>query len=155
MDETRLTPSAPSLGILETVLYATDLDAAREFYADVMGFGVYSQVKGRHVFFKLEGQMLLIFNPGVTLELPKPGGLPVPPHGARGAGHICFAANSAGIDAWRRRLEAQGITIESEFHWPARDEAMRGRSIYFRDPAGNSVEIAEARIWGFSNGETE
>ena len=23
------------------------------------------------------------------------------------------------------------------------------RSIYFRDPAGNSVEIAEARIWGF------
>ncbi|MGN6582964.1 MAG: glyoxalase/bleomycin resistance/extradiol dioxygenase family protein, partial [Rhizobiaceae bacterium] len=23
-----------------------------------------------------------------------------------------------------------------------------GRSIYFRDPAGNSIEFAEPRIWG-------
>ncbi|MGO7704721.1 glyoxalase/bleomycin resistance/extradiol dioxygenase family protein, partial [Rhizobium ruizarguesonis] len=31
----------------------------------------------------------------------------------------------------------------SEVHWPN-----GGRSIYFRYPAGNSLECAEAKIWG-------
>ncbi len=41
------------------------------------------------------------------------------------------------------KLKAAGIEIESEVHWPN-----GGRSIYFRDPAGNSLECAEAKIWG-------
>jgi non-canonical purine NTP pyrophosphatase (RdgB/HAM1 family) len=44
---------------------------------------------------------------------------------------------------WRQRLTAAGIAIESEFEWPR-----GGRSIYVRDPAGNSIEFAEPRIWG-------
>jgi catechol 2,3-dioxygenase-like lactoylglutathione lyase family enzyme len=139
-----MTPSR----ILETVLYATDLDAARTFYRDVMRLALYSEVPGRHVFFKLDRQMLLIFDPDATAIPPRAGALPVPPHGARGPGHVCFAATAAEIEAWRAHLAARGIAIESEFLWPNRDETMRGRSIYFRDPAGNSVEIAEARIWG-------
>ena len=43
---------------------------------------------------------------------------------------------------WRERLSAEGIAIEKEVDWPG-----GGRSIYFRDPAGNSVELASARIW--------
>jgi catechol 2,3-dioxygenase-like lactoylglutathione lyase family enzyme len=135
-------------GILETVLYATDLDSARTFYRDVMGLTLYSEVPGRHVFFKLDQQMLLIFNPDATEIPPRPGALPVPPHGAHGPGHVCFAATDAQIETWRAHLAAQGIAIESDFLWPNRDETKRGRSIYFRDPAGNSIEIAEARIWG-------
>lgn len=134
--------------ILETVLHATDLGAARMFYENVMGLDFYSEVPGRHVFFKLDRGMLLIFNPDATEVPPRPGALPVPPHGARGPGHVCFAATAGEIDTWRTHLEANGIAIESDFIWPNRDETKRGRSIYFRDPAGNSVEIAEARIWG-------
>jgi catechol 2,3-dioxygenase-like lactoylglutathione lyase family enzyme len=67
----------------------------------------------------------------------------VPPHGARGPGHLCFRAAGAELDAWRGRLEAAGVAIESAFDWP-----QGGRSIYFRDPAGNSLEFAEPRIWG-------
>jgi len=33
--------------------------------------------------------------------------------------------------------------IEADFTWPG-----GGRSIYFRDPAGNAIEFAEPRIWG-------
>ncbi len=135
--------------ILETILYACDLDAARGFYRDVLGLPLYSEVKGRHIFFKLEQQMLLIFNPDATERPPAPGALPVPPHGARGPGHVCFSATASEIDTWRQRLEAAGVAIEAEFAWPAKVEAMRGRSIYFRDPAGNSIEFAEPRIWGF------
>lgn len=138
----------PPAAILETILYTPDLDAARHFYRDVMGLELYSQVPGRHLFFRLERQMLLIFDPVATEVPPRPGALPVPPHGARGPGHVCFGATAGQIDDWRRHLEAHGVVIESDFTWPNSDPAKRGRSIYFRDPAGNSVELAEARIWG-------
>ena len=67
----------------------------------------------------------------------------MPSHGAEGDGHVCFAASAEGIEEWKTRLEARGVAIESDFDWP-----QGGRSIYFRDPAGNSVEFAEPRIWG-------
>ena len=138
------------VAVLETILYATDLDAAREFYGRVLGLAVYSEMKGRQVFFKLDQQMLLIFKPDAT-EIPaRAGALPVPPHGARGPGHVCFAATAAEIDAWRQQLEAHGVAIEVDFLWPAKAPELQGRSIYFRDPAGNSLEFAEPRIWGFS-----
>lgn len=134
-----MTPTA----ILETVLYARDLDAAQSFYSRLLDLAPYAKNEGRHVFYKLESQMLLIFNPDATRK-PTDGPLPVPAHGAEGEGHICFAASAAGIEAWRRRLAELAISIEADFEWPS-----GGRSIYVRDPAGNSVEFAEPRIWGF------
>lgn len=134
-----MTPTA----VLETVLYARDLIAAEAFYTDVIGLKLHARVEDRHVFFKLDSQMLLIFNPEAT-RTPGTGRLPVPPHGTLGDGHICFKTDADGIAAWRRRLGEAGITIEADFEWPG-----GGRSIYIRDPAGNSVEFAEPRIWGF------
>ncbi len=135
--------------VLETVLYASDLRAAESFYTSVLGLKVYGKVPGRHLFFKLGNQMLLIFNPAVTVAPPKPGAkLPVPPHGATGEGHVCFSASDTEIDQWRADLESKGITIEADFEWPAPEGQRGGRSIYFRDPAGNCLEFAEPRIWG-------
>lgn len=74
-----------------------------------------------------------------------PGALPVPVHGAAGAGHVAFAATAAELDALARRLPAAGVAIEADFRWPGSG----ARSIYLRDPAGNSVEFAEPRLWGF------
>jgi len=34
------------------------------------------------------------------------------------------------------------VAVEADFEWPG-----GGRSIYFRDPAGNCLEFAEPRIW--------
>lgn len=135
----QLTPGA----VLETVLYALDLDHAEAFYTDVLGLTVHARTAGRHVFFKLEGHMLLIFNPDAA-QKPTGGRLPVPPHGAFGEGHVCFRASAAELVAWRRRFEELSIPIDADFEWPG-----GGRSIYVRDPAGNSVEFAEPRIWGF------
>ncbi|MCB1424836.1 MAG: glyoxalase/bleomycin resistance/extradiol dioxygenase family protein, partial [Notoacmeibacter sp.] len=44
---------------------------------------------------------------------------------------------------WRAHLQDHGIGIEADFRWPN-----GARSIYFRDPAGNSIEFAEPSIWG-------
>lgn len=131
--------------ILETALYAADLDAAEAFYGGVLGLERAMRAGERHVFFRLDGAMLLIFNPAETALPPPAEGLPVPPHGAAGPGHVAFAATAAELDRWRARLEAAGVAIEADFRWPGSD----ARSIYVRDPAGNSVEFAEPRLWGF------
>jgi catechol 2,3-dioxygenase-like lactoylglutathione lyase family enzyme len=135
-----MTPSR----ILESALYVTDLQAAEEFYAGVLGLQRIAYVEGRHVFFRCGDGVLLLFNAEATKEPPKPGArLPVPPHGTIGQGHFCFAASAEEIDRWKARLEAH--IVEADFEWPN-----GGRSIYFRDPSGNSIEFAEPRIWGIA-----
>ena len=131
-------------GVLETSLYASDLEAAQRFYADVLGLPVFSHEPGRHVFFRCGAAMLLVFDPTRTTSAPGAvGGVAIPPHGAHGPGHICFRVPEAEVTEWRRRLLAANIAIEAEVHWPR-----GGTSLYVRDPAGNSVEFAPARIWG-------
>jgi catechol 2,3-dioxygenase-like lactoylglutathione lyase family enzyme len=135
-----VTPSA----ILESALYVDDLKAADEFYGRVLGLEVITRAEGRHVFFRCGSGVLLLFNADATAVPPVPDAkLPVPPHGARGAGHLCFAATAEEIDRWKAHLEACGVAVEADFEWPN-----GGRSIYFRDPSGNSLEFAEPRIWG-------
>jgi catechol 2,3-dioxygenase-like lactoylglutathione lyase family enzyme len=131
-------------GVLETVLYAHDLDAIETFYRAVLGLEPHAKAEGRQVFYRCGGQMLLIFNPEATNMAPTNPALPVPPHGCYGEGHVCFRASLPEIEAWRAHLEAKGVAIEADFEWPG-----GGRSIYFRDPAGNCLEFAEPRIWGF------
>lgn len=135
-----MTPS----GILESALYVTDLVAAEEFYVGVLGLDLLGKVNGRHLFFRCGPGVLLVFNAEATKIPPAPDArLKVPPHGAVGEGHLCFAASATEIAAWKAHLEAKRIAIESEFEWP-----QGGRSLYIRDPSGNSIEFAEPRIWG-------
>lgn len=130
--------------ILESALYVSDLDVAETFYGEVMGLQRIAKVDGRHVFFRCGQGVLLLFNADATRQPPKPDArLPVPPHGTTGQGHLCFAGTAVEIEGWKRRLEGAGVAIEADFEWPN-----GGRSIYFRDPSGNSLEIAEPRIWG-------
>lgn len=130
------------LGILEASVYAEDLDAAEAFYGEALGLVRIRRVRDRHVFFRAGPSVLLVFNPAETVKPPPPGALPVPPHGAHGPGHVCLAMDAAGLDAMHARLLHRGIEIEADFRWPN-----GARSIYIRDPAGNSVEFAEWRLW--------
>ncbi len=127
--------------ILETVLYATDLDAAEAFYRDIFGLQVLRRLPGKFVFFRLAGGMLLIFDP-VDSAREDPAN-PIPRHGAHGPGHLCFRAEAGDLPAWEAHLAAHGIAIEARHQWPG-----GARSIYLRDPAGNSVELGEAKMWG-------
>jgi catechol 2,3-dioxygenase-like lactoylglutathione lyase family enzyme len=141
-----MTPAA----ILESALYVDDLDKAEAFYGEVLGLARITKAEGRHVFFRCGDGVLLLFNADAT-ETPPPADarLPVPPHGARGPGHLCFRAGGEEIEAWKHRLEEKGVAIEADFEWPSFGEGSGGgRSIYFRDPAGNSLEFAEPKIWG-------
>jgi len=128
--------------VLETCIYVDDLDVAQRFYEGVLGLTLFSREPDRHVFFRCGDAMFLIFAPDRTLR-PDTG---VPAHGARGPGHVCFAVSDDEIDAWRERFGTEDIEVEQEIRWPR-----GGRSLYVRDPAGNSVEIASPRIWGLND----
>lgn len=131
--------------ILETSLYAADLAAASHFYGTVLGLQRIAFVPGRHVFFRCGAGVVLIFDPRSTAHEPTSvNGAPIPLHGAHGAGHVALAVADADLPSWRTYLEAHDVAIESEVTWPR-----GGRSLYVRDPDGNSVELASPRIWGF------
>jgi catechol 2,3-dioxygenase-like lactoylglutathione lyase family enzyme len=124
--------------VLETILYVDDLEAAERFYGEVLGLELDSKKDGLFVFFKCGQSMLLLFEPRAAST-----GRTVPAHGASGPGHACFAVAEAALEDWKGRLVTAGVAIEREMTWPR-----GGRSFYFRDPAGNSLELATPRIWG-------
>jgi catechol 2,3-dioxygenase-like lactoylglutathione lyase family enzyme len=132
----------PPAAVLEAALYADDLDAAEAFYGGVLGLERVVRAGDRHVFFRVGATILLIFDPDKTAAAHPEARFPVPPHGAHGPGHLCFTASLDEIEAWRGRLAEAGHPIESDFTWPN-----GARSIYFRDPAGNSLEMTEPRLW--------
>jgi len=130
-------------GVLEAALYVDDLDAAAHFYGDVLGLDEVISHPPRHIFYRAGATIVLLFVAEQTRVPPgSDSTLPVPPHGATGPGHLCFNTPAAALDEWVARLEAVGIAIEADFRWPN-----GARSVYVRDPAGNSIEFAEPKLW--------
>jgi catechol 2,3-dioxygenase-like lactoylglutathione lyase family enzyme len=130
-------------GIIETCIYAEDLIPLKQFYQSLPGVALVSEETGRHLFFRCGSQMLLIFNPNHTSEeQTEVNGSNIPLHGAFGAAHIAFVIEKNTLDGWKKILKQNNIDIESEVNWPNGSV-----SIYFRDPAGNSLELAERDLW--------
>jgi catechol 2,3-dioxygenase-like lactoylglutathione lyase family enzyme len=129
--------------VVETAIYVDDLQVTEAFYGTILGLSVMSKEPGRHVFFQVgEASVLLAFLAEATLN-----GDHLPPHGASGPGHFALGIEAEAFDAWRRLLQGHGVRIEKEVGWPR-----GGKSIYFRDPAGNSVELVTPGVWGLPSG---
>jgi catechol 2,3-dioxygenase-like lactoylglutathione lyase family enzyme len=136
-------PVKPIQCLVETAVYTDDLDLAEQFYRNVLGLKVIGAEPGRHVFFQVgTHDFLLVFRPEATLR-----GDHLPAHGARGPGHFAMGIDAEALESWRDQLSRHGVPIEHEEAWPR-----GGRSLYFRDPAGNSVELITPGVWGLPGG---
>jgi catechol 2,3-dioxygenase-like lactoylglutathione lyase family enzyme len=124
----------PLTGVLETVLYCTPEteEPTRRFYEEVLGLRRVSKWT-----YRLGSQLFLLFNEKETRVQEWP-----PPHGASGSGHLCFTVSPEGYDRWKEHLEEHDVKLIEETDWS------RGvRSFYFKDPAGNLLEIANGDMW--------
>jgi catechol-2,3-dioxygenase len=122
-------PEAPPvIGISELVLEVSDLEAARHFYRDLLGFEETLYGEGRDDrFWYLIGSSarLGLWTPQVGLA------------GGRGGTHVHFAFQLAReeLDPLLDRLRASGAEVEGPIRLGA------DRAIYVTDPDGNVVEF--------------
>jgi catechol 2,3-dioxygenase-like lactoylglutathione lyase family enzyme len=125
--------------VLESVLYAEDLNAARKFYVEILKLEEISFDPERDMFLRCDDSVLIIFWASKTLIHDSI----VPPHGTTGPGHLAFAASETEIETWRQVLLSNDVAIIEEIHWKN-----GAHSIYFNDPAGNVLEFATPSLWG-------
>jgi catechol 2,3-dioxygenase-like lactoylglutathione lyase family enzyme len=118
----------PVSGISELVLEVSDLEAARHFYRDLLGFEETLYGEGR------EGRYWYLIGDTARLGLWTPQtGLA----GGRGGAHVHFAFHLADekIDALLERLRGRGVEVEGPI------QLGPGRAIYVTDSDGNVVEF--------------
>ena len=128
--------------VLETALYFDDLDEAVAFYRDVLGLHVLVADPRLVALDAGQATVLLLFRRGATVSGSQTPGGWIPPHDGSGPVHLAFAITKDALDEWDAHLERSGIVVESRIQWPR-----GGRSLYFRDPAGHSVELATPGTW--------
>ena len=133
--------------VLETSLYVDDLDRALAFYANVLGLrpipdAYFAGGRGAALQVGSGPSVLLLFRADLTQR-----GENFVPHGTTGAGHVAFRIEAHELPDWRRRLEENHVAIEKE-----KTFGDNSPSIYFRDPSGNSLELAVPGIWKLSGG---
>ena len=136
---------SPLDGVLETSLYhgRAETGAIEAFYGGLLDLPLVSRWPGG-LAFRLGAGVLLLFERETVAER----GEPMADHGATGPGHACLLASEAdAYDRWRDRLDAAGVEITHEHEWSG-----GRRSFYFKDPAGNLLEIADGDIWPPSAG---
>ena len=115
-------------GISELVLEVSDLDAARDFYRDKLGFEetLYGEGReGRYWYLVGETARLGLWTPQTGLA------------GGRGGAHVHFAFHvpEATLDGLLERLCSAHIELEGPV------QLGPGRAIYVTDPDGNVVEF--------------
>jgi catechol 2,3-dioxygenase-like lactoylglutathione lyase family enzyme len=132
----------PIARVLETALYFDDLGAGAAFYRDVIGLRVLDESVRLVAMDAGAGTVLLLFHRGTTASgAAIPGGW-IPPHDGAGPAHVAFAIPADALEEWEERLRAHGVAVESRVIWPR-----GGRSVYFRDPEGHSIELATPGVW--------
>jgi catechol 2,3-dioxygenase-like lactoylglutathione lyase family enzyme len=127
----------PHLGLRHLALNVRALEAMRQFYVETLGFTVEWEPDPDNVYLTSGSDNLALHRahaaPGAVADPPSAGG-------AGALDHLGLLAGKAeDVDAWAAFLEARGVTLDSR----PRTHRDGTRSIYFRDPDGNRIQI----IW--------
>jgi catechol 2,3-dioxygenase-like lactoylglutathione lyase family enzyme len=132
----------PVRGISELVLEVADLDAARAFYRDLLGFEetLFGEGRGDRYWYLIgDSARLGLWTPQIGLA------------GGRGGIHVhfAFALDDAEIDRIRDRIDAAGAQVEGPI------QLGPGRAIYVTDPDGNVVEFWSQDMASYCRGARE
>jgi catechol-2,3-dioxygenase len=127
--------------VIETSIYSSDLESMKKFYVDILGLLPIEQERDKLIFLKAGKSMLLIFNPARTSvdnnRLPTHGAMSPP-----SSIHFAMEIKEQDYKDWKKLLLKNSISIEKEVDWKN-----NSKSLYFRDPAGNLIELITPGGW--------
>jgi catechol 2,3-dioxygenase len=112
------------------VIKMRDLEAAKRFYRDILGMKITDEREGFGVFFRFQDYHhdIAVFQVADDAESPQ--------HNQVGLAHIALVADSLDtVKAMYRRLKEHDVPIVRTV-----DHGIT-RSVYFKDPEGNELEI--------------
>ncbi len=113
-----------------SVIFARDMPAMRRFYEEVMRFPVEKVLYGGWVEYRVGSNTLALAYRTVNESDP-----PLP-EGSAGL-QLAFRVAPADVDACAGALESAGVAIVQR----TTDQAWGHRTLFFRDPDGNLLEI--------------
>lgn len=113
-----------------TVIIVRDMAAMRRFYEDVLRFELQRELSPSWIEYRVGSNTLALSRPGRTKD-----DAPVPPGTA--ALQLAFRVPPAHVDRCAEELTRKGVAILS----PPTDRAFGHRTLFFRDPDGNLLEI--------------
>jgi catechol 2,3-dioxygenase-like lactoylglutathione lyase family enzyme len=136
------TSPPPIDGLLETSLYARDLERTATFYRDLFGLKTLVDSPRLVAFDVAARSVLLVFQAGSTEGDVVDARGTIPGHDGRGRPHLALSITSGDLEAWRQRLAERGVEVVGEYRWPR-----GGTSLYIRDPDEALVELATPGLW--------
>ena len=127
--------------VVETCIYSSDLESMKKFYVGILGLSVIQEEEDKLIFLKAGKSVLLIFDPLQTSinndKLPTHGAM-TPPSSI----HFAMEIEEQEYQPCKELLARNGIVIEKDIKWNSNT-----KSLYFRDPSGNLVELITRGGW--------
>jgi catechol 2,3-dioxygenase-like lactoylglutathione lyase family enzyme len=120
-------------GLRHVALNARDLDAMKRFYVDLLGFAVEWEPDADNIYLSSGIDNLALHRAAIGRGAsPDAAARPSP---LDHVGLIVRAPDD--VDRWARFLESRGVVLDAQ----PRTHRDGARSLYFRDPDGNAIQI--------------
>ena len=113
-----------------TVIFVHDMAAMRRFYEDVIGFPLLRELSPGWIEYRVGENTLALARPGLTAaDGPTPNG--------SASLQLAFKVSTPQVDQCADELVQRGVNLLS----PPTDRAFGHRTLFFRDPDGNLLEV--------------
>lgn len=113
-----------------TVIFVRDMAAMRHFYELILGFPVARELSPGWIEYRIGDNTLTLARPDRTAaDTPVPAGT--------AALQLGFRVSTPEVDLCAEELQRNGVALLS----PPTDQAFGHRTLFFRDPDGNLLEV--------------
>ena len=113
-----------------TVIFVRDMAAMRRFYEDILGFPLLRELSPGWIEFRVGTNTLTLARPSRTVkDAPTPAG--------SASLQLAFKVSAPEVDQCADELIRRGVTLLS----PPTDQVFGHRTLSFRDPDGNLLEV--------------